>query len=113
VDAEAIQDLFQELGPVRVRRMFGGQGVYAGERMFALEAGGELYLKTDAESVPRFKEAGSRPFMYVKDGRATEMSYWSMPDSALDDPAEAARWGRLGIEAAVRVALAKPARKRK
>ena len=38
MDAESIRDLFQELGPVRVRRMFGGQGIYAGERMFALEA---------------------------------------------------------------------------
>jgi DNA transformation protein len=111
VDAEAIQDLFQELGPVRVRRMFGGQGIYAGERMFALEAGGELYLKTDDHSVARFEAAGSRPFTYEKDGRASVMSYWRMPDEALDDPSEAARWGRMALEAALRAASAKRPKK--
>jgi DNA transformation protein len=102
VDAEAIRDLFQELGPVRIRRMFGGQGVYAGERMFALEAYGELYLKADDETVARFREAGSRPFTYEKDGRASVMSYWLMPENALEDPSEAARWGRLAVDAAHR-----------
>ena len=52
MDPESIQDLFHELGPVRIRRMFGGQGIYAGERMFALEARGALYLKADDVNRP-------------------------------------------------------------
>jgi DNA transformation protein and related proteins len=110
VDPEAIRDLFASLGPVRTRRMFGGQGVYAGELMFALEADGELFLKVDDSTVPAFRAAGSRPFVYERDGRATQMSYWRLPDPALDDPDEAARWGRLGLEAARRAATAKPKR---
>ena len=47
MDPEAICDLFVALGPVRTRRMFGGHGIYAGDLMFALETGGELYLKAD------------------------------------------------------------------
>jgi DNA transformation protein len=35
------------------------------------------------------------------------MSYWRVPDSALDDPDEAAGWGRLALEAARRSAAAK------
>ena len=31
-----VVELFAGLGPVRIRRMFGGAGVYAGEVMFAL-----------------------------------------------------------------------------
>jgi len=114
MDAESIQDLFQELGPVRIRRMFGGQGIYAGERMFALEAGGSIYLKTDDMNRPLLAEAGSRPFVYGAQGRTTTMSYWSMPEDGIDDPSAAARWGRLAVEAARRSAEARtPKGKRK
>jgi len=107
MDPEAIRDLFVALGPVRTRRMFGGQGIYAGELMFALEAGGELYLKADDSTVPAFEAAGSSPFTYEKDGRTAQMSYWRLPDGAMDDPDEAARWGCLVVEAAMRAAAHK------
>ena len=95
--------------------MFGGQGIYSGELMFALEIGGELYLKTDDGTVPAFRSAGSRPFVYEKQGRKTEMSYWRLPDGALDDPDEAVRWGRLALQAAEHAAArkAKPAKRRR
>ncbi len=102
MDPEAIRDLFSGLGPIRIRRMFGGQGIYAGEVMFALEYDGELYLKADDGTVEAFRAAGSRPFVYEKDGRKVEMSYWRLPDAAADEPDEAARWGRLAIAAATR-----------
>jgi DNA transformation protein len=107
VDADTIRDLFAGLGAVRVRRMFGGQGIYLGELMFGLEAGGELYLKADAETAGAFEKAGSGQFVYTKDGKPTPMSYWRLPDSAVDDPDQASRWGRLAMEAARRAALAK------
>jgi DNA transformation protein len=112
VDPESLQDLFQELGSVRCRRMFGGLGLYSGERMFAIEAKGAIFIKADAETRAAFEDAGSRPFTYDKDGKPVSMSYWSLPDQALDDPAEAARWARLGLEAALR-AGGKDAKKRK
>ena len=104
---EAIRDVFADLGPVRTRRMFGGQGIYVGDVMFALEVGGELFLKVDDDTLSAFRSAGSRPFSYERDGRSTETSYWRLPDEALDDPEEAARWGRLGLEAARRAAAHK------
>ena len=54
MDADAIRDLFAGLGEVRVRKMFGGQGVYRDDLMFGLEAGGELFLKADAETAGAF-----------------------------------------------------------
>jgi DNA transformation protein len=111
MDADSIRDLFAALGPVRVRRMFGGQGVYCDDLMFALEAGGELFLKADERTAPAFAEAGSRQFTYLKDGRPTAMGYWRLPDAALDDPDEAAGWGRLAVEAARRAAAGKQAKK--
>ena len=83
--------------------MFGGQGVYSGDLMFALEADGELYLKTDPETVAAFRAAGSTPFTYEMRGRVAEMSYWRLPDAAADDPESAATWARLALEAARRV----------
>ena len=110
MDPETIRDLFSGIGPVRIRRMFGGQGIYSGEVMFALELDGELYLKVDDRTVERFRSAGSRPFVYEKDGRKIEMSYWRLPDAAADDPDQAASWARLAITAAMR---SKSARKPK
>lgn len=100
---DSIQDLFQDLGPVRTRRMFGGQGIYLHDRIFALEIGGEIFLKADAETRDRFEAAGSRAFCYEdKNGRVATMSYWLLPSVAIDDPAEAAIWGRMALEAAER-----------
>ena len=47
MDAEAIRELFAGFGPVVVRRMFGGAGIYAEGTMFALVADGVIYLKAD------------------------------------------------------------------
>ena len=103
MDAEAIRDVFRGLGPVHIRRMFGGKGIYRDELMFALEAGGELYLKADEESVRAFQELGSRPFTFeTRDGRATLTSYWLMPESALDDPDEAQEFAAMALGAARR-----------
>lgn len=103
MDAEAISDVFRSFGPVHIRRMFGGKGIYQDELMFALEAGGELYLKADEESVKAFRELGSRPFTFeTRDGRATLTSYWLMPESALDDPDEARDFAILALGAARR-----------
>jgi DNA transformation protein and related proteins len=107
MDADAIRDVFRTLGPVRIRRMFGGQGIYLGDLMFALEAGGELHLKADQETQELFRDLGSRPFSYVgRDGRRSTMSYWLIPESALEDPDEAAHLAELAVKAARRAKVA-------
>ena len=77
--------------------------------MFALESGGELYLKTDLETQAHFTAAGSTPFTYHKQGKAYAMSYWRLPDEALDDTELLGLWTRRAREAAGR--SAKPAKK--
>ena len=104
MDDARFTDLFESLGPIRTRRMFGGTGIYAEGVMFALEAYGEIYLKADAEAEPRYRAAGSHPFVYEKEGKRATMSYWRIPDAALDDPEEAGRWGRIALDAARRAA---------
>ena len=103
MDSEAVAEVFRAFGPVRCRRMFGGLGIYRGDLMFALVADGELFLKVDGETLQIFRDLGSRPFVYAsRDGRATTMSYWLIPDSALDDPDEAADLAHLAFRAALR-----------
>jgi DNA transformation protein len=109
VDAEDLRDIFRGLGPVQIRRMFGGQGVYQGELMFALVASDELYLKVDDESIGFFRGLGSRPFAYeTRDRRKSVMSYWLIPESALDDPDEAAELANMALAAARRAKSAQP-----
>jgi DNA transformation protein len=108
-----ICDLFSDLGPIEVKRMFGGAGIYAGGVFFAITGDGAIYVKADDLSEPEFQRAGSEPFTYAtRAGESMVLRYWRLPEQAADDPAEAARWGRLGIDAALRAKAAKPRRKR-
>lgn len=104
MDDEAIRDLFSGLGRVTVRRMFGGKGVYFDGLVFALEVDGEILLKADAASAPDFAAAGCRQWVYeghIRKGPVA-MPYWSIPDSAVDDPDEMAVWARKAYEASLR-----------
>ena len=107
MDAGGLKALFEPFGPVAVRRMFGGSGIYAKGLCFAIEAGGEVFLKTDALSQPEFSDAGSTPFVYVAKGKPRPTSYWSLPTAAHEDGDELRRWARAGFEAARRAAEAK------
>lgn len=98
-----IEELFCALGPVTVRRMFGGKGVYHRGLIVAVEFGGEMLLKADEVSAPQFEAAGARRWAYEgKTGKAVQMPYWSIPDDAFDDPEIMAGWVRLAYEAARR-----------
>jgi DNA transformation protein and related proteins len=113
VDAESIRDIFSGFGPVGIRRMFGGYGIYADDTMFALVADGELYLKADSETQPGFEAEGSQPFSYEAKGRRVALSYWRAPDHLLDDADEMAVWARKALSAAGRAARTKTRRKSK
>jgi DNA transformation protein and related proteins len=107
-----ISDVFAAFGPVRLRRMFGGTGIYADDVMIGLEAYGEIYLKADTVSQPTFEAAGSLPFVYEKDGRTATMSYWLLPDEAREEPDAVVPWARLALEAAKRKPAKASRRKR-
>lgn len=107
-----VRELMEPLGPVSIRKMFGGAGVYAHDLMFGLLAGEALYIKVDDLTQAAFEGAGSEPFVFgTKDGSTTTMRYWRLPEGAADDPQEASRWARLGVDAALRAK--KPRKKSK
>lgn len=102
MDNADIEEMFAGLGPVTIRRMFGGKGIYHAGMIVALEVDGELLLKADAISAPAFEAAGATQWRYVARGRTAAMPYWSIPEEAADDPDELARWARMAYEASVR-----------
>ena len=94
-------------GPVESRRMFGGWGLYHQNLFFALIAGDTMYLKSDEENRAEFDARGLEPFAFEKKGERIETHYRAVPEEALEDPVEMARWARLGYAAALRAASAK------
>jgi DNA transformation protein len=115
VDALSIRELFAEFGPVDVRRMFGGVGIFVEGRMIALVSREVIYLKADAETIPDFEREGLAPFSYAtRDGERKLTSYWRIPDRLYDDAEELARWAHGAHAAALRAAnrKAKPVARR-
>lgn len=111
---EWVREHLAALGPLEIKRMFGGAAVYANGLIFALLDDGVVWLKADEINAPLLAKAGSRQFTYpTKDGATMAMAYWSLPDSALDDPDAAVDWARQSIDAALRKAAAKKPRKPK
>jgi DNA transformation protein and related proteins len=101
-------ELLECLGPMRARRMFGGWGLYQGDLIVAIIAFERLFLKTSAETRPRFEAAGCEAFVYDAKTGAVAMSYWSAPAEALDSPALMQPWARLALQAALAARAAAP-----
>jgi DNA transformation protein len=107
-DIERIEELFAAYGPVDVRRMFGGAGVFAEGLMIALVVDGAIFLKADERTSADFEREALAPFSYrTRDGTRTLSSYWRMPERLYDEPQELALWAGRAMECARR-AQARP-----
>ena len=109
-DTHRFDDLFHYFGPVSLRRMFGGEGIYAGDRIIGLVIDDELYLKTTDSNRADFLAEGCKPFSYRRGKEMTATSYYAVPDRLLDDPEEFAAWARKAHAAAL---APRPRRKRR
>lgn len=109
---DLLRDTLSGLGPVSVRRMFGGAGIYADGVMFALVADDTLYLKADDETKRAFEDEGLNPFAYEAGGRTIALSYWRVPERLFDDPDEMTEWACIALSVARRSAARKTNRAR-
>jgi DNA transformation protein len=101
-------DQLAGLGDLRAKRMFGGVGLYCGERFFALMDDGVLYLKVDDETRARYTRRRLKPFS--PDGMPS-MSYYPVPARVLEDADELIVWAREAVAVAERAAAGSKARK--
>jgi DNA transformation protein len=112
--AQHAVDLLSSVGPVKARAMFGGYGLSLNGVSIGLIAEDRLYLRVDDATRPEFEQAGSAPFVYPsKNGPMTMKNYWAIPEEAVDDSEQAARWGRLAADAGRRAETAKSSRSSK
>ncbi|MEZ5895102.1 MAG: TfoX/Sxy family protein [Parvularculaceae bacterium] len=108
------KELFSPFGEIRVRKMFGGAGVYCDDLFFAIMDDEAIYLKVDDETRAGFEARGLKPFVFeMKDGSSGEMNYFNAPEDIYDDEDELRRWTTLALDAAARAAKFKKPRKKK
>ena len=100
-DQHRFDDLFQYFGAITVRRMFGGEGIYAGDLMIGLVAAERLYLKTTDLNRANFETEGCEPFSFPRGKKIMVTSYYAVPERLLDDPEEFASWARKAHAAAL------------
>ena len=104
---EDLEGIFEALGPVTIRRMFGGKGIYFRGVIIAIEYDDELRLKADLVSEPEFKAAEATQWAYEGRRGTTMMPYWSVPHEAFDNTELMACWLRRAYEAGLRAQVAK------
>ena len=93
---------------LRVKKMFGGLGLYAGEAFFACVHGDELFLKTDDGNRGMFEAAGMPPFRPMAD--RPSMNYHRLPDQVFGDPVQLSEWVAAALDAVAR--KTKPAKRK-
>src|SRR5688500_5075522 len=72
--------------------MYGGHGLYQGERFFGIISDGRLFLKVADRSRAEFVAHGMEPFRL--NARMVSQNYYEAPASVVDDPELLAEWVR-------------------
>lgn len=112
--ADFVAELFEPIGGVTLRRMFGGLGVFRDGAMFGIVDDDVLYLKVDDETIPAYEAEGCGPFSYpTRNGIQETASYRRVPERLYDDPDEFLAWARTSLDATRRRADAARTRKAK
>src|SRR5690606_28898327 len=111
---EFVAEQLEPLGPVRIRNMFGGAGVYFDDLMFGLIAGETLFFKVDDRNRADYEAEEMGPFVYEPpSGKSVAMSYYELPERLYDDADELVQWARKALDAALAAKAAKPAPKKR
>ncbi|MBF0162783.1 MAG: TfoX/Sxy family protein [Magnetococcales bacterium] len=99
-----VTELISFVDGLRIKAMFGGYGLYQGDRMFAIILHDRLYFKTDAISRGEFAAKGLQPFTYTARGKDVTLSYFEAPTEVYDEQEAMACWVHKALAAAGRAA---------
>jgi DNA transformation protein len=111
--AAFLRDQFALFGPIVIRPMFGGAGIFRDEVMFGLIAYDTLYLKTGDANRDDFERKGMQPFTYRGRSKPTSFGYYEVPADVLEDPQEMNLWADRAFAVALSKRRKKAARRRK
>lgn len=95
---EFVQDQLQDLKGVRLRRMFGGYGLYFDTTFFGILHRERLYFRTDSASREQYRARGMSAFR--PHASQTLRSYYELPPDVLEDAEELVKWAQRAISAA-------------
>ena len=83
-DLDYLSELFEPVGRVAIRRMFGGLGFFRGGLMFGIWQDDTIYLKADDATRPAFEAEGCGPFVYgSKTGRETALARTKIEEAVM------------------------------
>jgi DNA transformation protein len=88
--AEGLKHKLSSLGDIRLRKMFGGYGVFEQDKMFALvDREGSIFFKADETIIHLYEEAGS--------SKHSRMPYYRLPKKLLADETKLNEWAQSSI----------------
>lgn len=96
-------ELFEDLGEISTRKMMGGLCLYHCGTIFAIiHPDGGLMIKGQGAFQAELDAMGLKRWSYARNngpraGKQTFMPYWSMPETALDDPEAACDLARRAL----------------
>ena len=90
--ADFVQDQLGALDDLRVRRMFGGHGLYLGDAFFGIVHQERLYFKTNDTTRKKFTMAGMTAFQ--PNERQTLKNYFEVPAAVVENRARLVEWVR-------------------
>ncbi|MFZ8768236.1 TfoX/Sxy family DNA transformation protein [Vibrio harveyi] len=76
--------LFEALGNIKSRSMFGGFGLFADETMFALVVNNQLHIRANQQTSSDFETQGLKPYVYKKRGFPVVTKYYAISDDLWD-----------------------------
>jgi len=92
--------LFEQLGHIKSRSMFGGFGIFADDTMFALVVNDKLHVRADATLAKQFKSQGLEPYVYKKRGFPVVTKYFALCDDLVSDSSKALEIADIALRAA-------------
>ena len=88
-----IAERLREVGPIAVRRFFGGAALVVDGLQVGFVMKGVLYLRVDDLSRAKFEASGAAPFTYTGARRkVTVARYYEVPVEIIDDPGKLRPW---------------------
>ena len=111
--SDFIVEQLEPIGPVQVKRMFGGAGLYLDGTIFAILADDVLYFKVNEANEADFIAEGMAVFDPFGDPKRQIRSYRECPPRLLEDPDELGQWARTAWQVGRRAETAKPPKKRR
>lgn len=92
--------LFEPLGHIKSRSMFGGFGIFSNDTMFALVVNDRLHIRANATLTQEFKSQGLKPYIYKKRGFPVVTKYFALTDDLASDPQKTIELATLALNAA-------------